>query len=172
MDGGRTWARSPVPLDHSQLKGKGVIQPTLWETSPNLVHMLLRSTEGRVYRSDSADGGHTWRPAYALDVPNNNSGLDAAMTNGKLLLVHNPVSGDWAARTPLVLSCSADNGYSFSPLMVLDNDLMDLKAEFSYPAIVTMDDDIYITYTYRRQSIAYCHLKMSRDNEHERKLNP
>ncbi|MBW7461757.1 exo-alpha-sialidase, partial [Paenibacillus sepulcri] len=57
-DGGETWVRSEtVPLDHSVLLGKGIIQPAIWESHPGIVHMLTRSTEGAIYRSDSRDGG-------------------------------------------------------------------------------------------------------------------
>jgi len=51
-DRGRTWTASrPI--------GDGVIQPALWESEPGLLHMLMRSRHGAVYRSDSFDGGRT-----------------------------------------------------------------------------------------------------------------
>ncbi|UJF35621.1 exo-alpha-sialidase [Paenibacillus hexagrammi] len=58
FDGGETWTRSEtVPLNRDKFTGKGIIQPTLWESAPGIVHMLTRSTEGAIYRSDSSDGG-------------------------------------------------------------------------------------------------------------------
>ncbi|HEX5023942.1 MAG TPA: sialidase family protein, partial [Agriterribacter sp.] len=56
-DNGKTWtADSYIALDRTSFKGKGVIQPTLWESAPGKVHMLLRSSEGAIFRSDSEDG--------------------------------------------------------------------------------------------------------------------
>ena len=65
-DEGETWHKSSiVPYDHDDsMPGKGIIQPTLWESAPGHVHMLLRSTAARIFRSDSTDFGKTWCPAY------------------------------------------------------------------------------------------------------------
>ncbi len=58
LDQGRSWSRSPY-LEVNSVDGKvpGLIQPTLWESAPGRVHMLLRSTVGAIYRSDSEDYG-------------------------------------------------------------------------------------------------------------------
>lgn len=48
---------SDIPVSDQSFHGRGVIQPTLWADDENHIHMLLRSTEGKIYRSDSADGG-------------------------------------------------------------------------------------------------------------------
>ncbi|MHB8277067.1 MAG: exo-alpha-sialidase [Candidatus Humimicrobiaceae bacterium] len=73
--------------------------------------MLLRSTEGCIYRSDSTDGGRTWTDAYPTELPNNNSGIDIVkMENGTLVLVYNPVGINWGPRTPVALTASFDNG--------------------------------------------------------------
>ncbi|MBT3274237.1 MAG: exo-alpha-sialidase, partial [Spirochaetales bacterium] len=120
-DEGISWIKSErIPLDRKNLNGKGIIQPTLWESQPNHVHMLLRSTEGAIYRSDSLNGGKTWCEAYPTGLPNNNSGIDVAKTeNGKLVLVYNPVEGDWAERTPIVCAISDDNGNTWRDEYVL-----------------------------------------------------
>lgn len=174
VDGGATWSRSEwVPLrraDRSALKisdsedafvppvpitsfeGKGVIQPTLWESAPGVVHMLLRSSAGYVYRSDSRDGGRTWSVGYPTELPNNNSGLDlTALDDGTLFVIYNPVKGNWAARTPLVIRMSRDNGSSWSDELVLEND----SGEYSYPAIVSQGRTLYLTYTWKRERIAF-----------------
>lgn len=152
-DNGRSWTpSSAVPLQHAGLQGLGIIQPTLWESEPGIVHMLLRSTEGAIYRSDSKDGGTTWCEAYATSQPNNNSGIDLAkLEDGQLFLVHNPVAGNWAARTPLVLSRSSDNGCNWEEALKLESE----PGEFSYPAIVTRNSKLYVTYTSNRETIAF-----------------
>ncbi len=63
LDGGLTWgeiAAVPVVRDPTTEQAIGVIQPALWESTPGCVHMLLRSTAGWLYRSDSTDNGETW----------------------------------------------------------------------------------------------------------------
>lgn len=153
QDEGRSWQASPlVPLDHAQCDGRGVIQPTLWESEPGHVHMLVRSTCGRIWRSDSADGGHTWCQLYPLDLPNNNSGLDLVrLDDGALVLVCNPVAT--RARTPLSLLRSSDNGHTWPARL----DLETAPGEYSYPAIVaTGPQAVAVTYTWRRTRIAFC----------------
>jgi predicted neuraminidase len=162
-DQGKTWIKSAmVPIDHSKLEGKGIIQPTLWESAPGKVHMLLRSSEGKIYRSDSEDFGLTWCEAYPISLPNNNSGIDLVqLPDGKLVLVYNPVSGNWAARTPLVCSYSEDNGQTWKEEFVLEHNPEPKSkgdASFSYPAIVENNGNLYITYTWNMQksSISSC----------------
>jgi predicted neuraminidase len=170
-DGGETWVKSdmvplsrvdndapelpdgPVPpVPASSLSGKGVIQPTLWESQPGNVHMLLRSTAGYIYRSDSRDAGKTWSEAYPTALPNNNSGVDvAALPDGMLALVYNPVPKNWGPRTPLIISLSRDNGNSWTDNFVLENE----PGEYSYPAVVCRGSHLYLTYTWRRERIAY-----------------
>jgi predicted neuraminidase len=151
-DGGRTWTPSGmVPLDHTSLKGKGIIQPVLWETEDGRVHMLLRSTGGFLYRSESSDKGRTWSAAYPTSVPNNNSGIDLVkLPDGTLVLAHNPVSGDGGARTPLICSVSRDNGHSWKEALVLEQ----RPGEYSYPSLVAQGNRMYLVYTWNRERIA------------------
>lgn len=163
-DQGKTWNNIMVPRDRCRFEGKGLIQPTLWESQPGVIHMLIRSTEGFIYRSDSEDNGATWSVAYPIDLPNNNSGIDLVkMKNGHLILVYNPVTGNWAQRTPLVCSISKDNGFTWEDRIILDHneDPQNREdGEFSYPAIVAYRDNVYITYTWKRRSIMFYKLKI------------
>ena len=170
-DGGATFqrlAQIPVNLDdangYGYIAGAGAIQPTLWESQPGHVHALLRTSAGRIYRSDSLDSGNTWCMAYQTNLPNNNSGIDLVNVNGVLYLVMNPVTGDWAARTPIVVMRSTDNGEHFEYFRILENMLFDEShnrtAEFSYPAIVEKDNTLYISFTHNRRSVAFCNIKL------------
>jgi predicted neuraminidase len=152
-DGGRTWhAGDLVPLDHERFPGLGVIQPSLWESEPGHVHMLVRSTCGSICRSDSEDGGRSWSPIRRTDLPNNNSGLDLVrLGDGVLALACNPVAGDWAPRTPLSLLLSFDNGATWPRRLDLESG----AGEYSYPAVVAAGEDLAVTYTWRRQRIAF-----------------
>jgi len=157
-DRGETWTSSCIiraPITREP--GKGIIQPTLWESQPNHVSMLLRSTEGLIYRSDSIDGGKCWREAYATSLPNNNSGIDLVKTAGGMLaLVHNPVGANWGPRTPLVVSLSEDDGLTWQQALVLEEG----EGEFSYPAIIEAGGKLYITYTWNRKKIAFWELTL------------
>lgn len=137
----------PVELKH----GRGIIQPTLWESESG-VHAMMRSGEGYIYRSDSTDGGEIWCAPYPTSLPNNNSGIDMTqMPDGTLLLVYNPVQESWGMRTPISIAQSKDNGLTWTKLC----DLQTEPGEFSYPAIVSKGETVYITYTYKRENIAY-----------------
>lgn len=154
-DHGKTWERSAdFAFDPAKLTGKGIIQPTFWESTPGKVHAMLRSTSGQIWRTDSEDGGKTWVPVYDSGLPNNNSGIDAVrLKDGRVLLVYNHVSGNWKARTPLDLALSEDNGKTWNTIAHLEAD-PDLRSEFSYPAIIQKDSgDVVITYTYQRERV-------------------
>ncbi|MEQ4206189.1 sialidase family protein [Actinopolymorpha sp. B17G11] len=155
-DEGRSWRPSRlVPLDHATFPGKGVIQPTLWESAPGVVHMLLRSTCGWACRSDSTNGGHTWSPAVTTALPNNNSGLDLVrLDDGRLVCVHNPVGVPSGPRTPLVVASSTDNGTSWVRDAVIEDEQPPLDGEFSYPAVAADTEGVVTTYTWRRRGIA------------------
>ncbi len=177
-DQGRTWTKSPfvpvqrfsgevksphqvsTPVPEFSLRGKGIIQPTLWESEPGVVHMLLRSTEGCIFRSDSRDAGQTWCMAYSTGLPNNNSGIDlTTLEHGEVVLVYNPVGENWGKRTPLVINISQDNGSTWGDEFVLE----DSEGEYSYPAIVARGNDIYLSYTWKRERIAFWKLLVETD---------
>ncbi len=114
--------------------------------------MLMRSSCGRVCRSDSDDGGGTWSPVRKTELPNNNSGVDLAkLDDGTLVLAYNPVSGDWAGRTPLSLALSTDDGETWTRRLDIETG----EARYSYPAIIPTPDGIAMTYTWRRERIAF-----------------
>lgn len=176
-DGGHQWQRYAIPLVHHQgqpseqalwqgladnalwetdlntiFQWDGVIQPTLWESQPGHIHALMRSSRHVIYRSDSTDYGRTWCSAYPTTLPNNNSGIDAVkVADDLLVLVYNPVFGNWGKRSPISVAFSTDNGASWST----PHDLLDGEGEFSYPAIIADQDTLHITYTWNRKNIIY-----------------
>jgi predicted neuraminidase len=167
-DEGKSWqASNLIRMDKSMFvegdintipEGHGVIQPTLWESDPGKIHMLLRSSCGNICRSDSDDYGQSWSSIYRTDLPNNNSGIDVVkLKNGTLVLAYNPTSTR-GVRTPLTLSSSQDNGKSWSYLVTLENDskTIDKQAEFSYPAIIETNSGVAVTYTWKRKNIKFC----------------
>ncbi len=170
-DEGRTWRQSRlVPLDHVTFAGKGVIQPSLWESAPGRLHMLLRSTCGHACRSDSTDGGQTWSAVTATSLPNNNSGLDLVrLADGRLVCIHNPVGLSWGPRTPLTAAVSVDNGHTWRHWLTLEGEEPGGEGEWSsgeggsarnedelsYPAVVSgVGGELVVTYTWQRRGIA------------------
>ena len=161
-DDGTTWHQSKtVPRNLAEFTGKGLIQPTLWEDANQVIHMLMRSTEGAIYKSLSQDQGQTWAMATKTQLPNNNCGIDVAkLADGRLVLVYNPVAGNWAARSPIAFTLSEDNGHSWGPPNMLDyvpcDPAVNIEVtEFSYPAIVADKNQVHITYTWKRDTLAY-----------------
>lgn len=179
-DFGHTWVKHPIPFEHmipdnsgevawsglnnlwatdpkQVLSWDGVIQPSLWERSPGKWSCLMRSTRGKLYRSDSEDNCETWCTAYPTALDNNNSGIDLVkLEDGTLILVYNPVSGNWTFRTPLSVALSEDDGKTWSRVLDLETD----QDEFSYPAIIDVGGHIYITYTSRRKQIMFCEISV------------
>ena len=148
-----------IPVSEQSFKGRGVIQPTFWE-SKGMVHMLMRSTEGQIYHSISENEGENWSVAQPLGVPNNNSGIDTTKApDGNVYLVCNPVGESWGERTPVCLLCSEDDGNTWKQILILDEG----EGEFSYPAILCKENTLYITYTWKRENIAFWEVELIYD---------
>ena len=138
-NGENTAEDSDIQVSVQSFYGRGVIQPTLWESGAGNVHMLLRSTEEQIYRADSEDFGKTWSKAYATGLPNNNSGIDVARCeDGTLVLCSNPVAKNWGPRTPITLQISKDNGLTWKKAVVLE----DIPGEYSYPCVICQKDKL------------------------------
>jgi predicted neuraminidase len=82
------------------------------------------------------------------------------MSDGTLALACNPVSGNWAARTPLSVLLSPDNGESWSERFDLESE----PGEFSYPAIIEVEDGLMISYTWNRRRIATARLPLAKQS--------
>jgi predicted neuraminidase len=103
-----------------------------------------------ICRSDSKDYGKTWSPVYKTSLPNPNSGIDVAkLSDGTLVLAYNPTTKDWGSRGKLALAISFDNGKTWPKKIDLENGKED--EEFSYPAIISFNDSIAVTYTFNRK---------------------
>ena len=161
-DQGKNWIKSEMlcageVLAEEILQGKkrGIIQPALWQSSCG-VHALMRSTFGKLYRSDSADGVN-WCKPYPTQIPNNNSGVDTvSLPDGRVVLACNPVSDNWGKRTPMSLFISEDNGKSFELLTHLTT----MQGEYSYPALRYENVFLHVSYTWNRKTVQYFCLQL------------
>lgn len=154
-DKGKTWTASPYfKIDTTEIQGKGAIQPTLWESKPGTVHMLVRTTGGVIGRSDSGDYGKTWSEIKKTNLPIPLFGFDLAkIPDGTLVLAYNPNDKDWGSRSPLSLGLSYDNGQNWTDR--IDIATGKKEDEYSYPAIISWGDSVAVTYTYNRRKIAF-----------------
>ncbi len=161
---GEKTANSDIAVSEQSFYGRGVIQPTVWESAEGKLHMLLRSSEGYIYRSDSDDYGKTWSEAYPTELVNNNSGIDLVKADydNCLYLVCNPVADNWGCRSPLSLFRSSDNGMSWEKISDLETE----PGEFSYPAIIADDEYLHITYTWNRKNIIRVSFSLNELTEH------
>ena len=154
-DQGKTWSASSfISVDRDSIPEEGVIQPALWESSSGNVHMLLRSSAGVICRSDSKDFGKTWSPVYKTTLPNPNSGIDLTkLEDSTLVLAYNRDSKNWGSRSPISLAVSNDNGKTWPTSIDIEEGGQD--DEFSYPSIIHVGDTVALTYTWKRQRVAF-----------------
>nr|WP_269452226.1 sialidase family protein [Tessaracoccus coleopterorum] len=174
-DGGGSWVRHPIPLEHRGLRGAGCIQPTLVPGRRTRLVALARSTEGSVYRS-ATDDPADWPALQPTGLPNNNSGIAAVvLPDGRIWCAHNDASGDWGARSRLIVSSSEDDGLTWRPVTVLEEGapgeadgspaaasatgvVTDGAGEYSYPAMIVVGPEVWVTYSWQRRSIALVRL--------------
>jgi predicted neuraminidase len=148
-DLGRTWSRTPVV----PRGGTEAIQPTILSDGTLNLTALVRTKQGHIYETTSADQGRTWTPLAPTDLPNPDSGIDAVtLRDGRWLLVYNATT---KGRSPLNVAVSdptAEGHTAFRPVLILEDAP---GKEFSYPAVIqTADGLVHITYTWHRRRIA------------------
>lgn len=148
-DQGATWTKhGPINVAGHLY---GIIQPAVFGTPEGHLAMLCRARGlDRMVRAESRDGGVTWTQATPVDLPQNNSGLDAVrLTDGRVVVIYNHTT---RGRTPLNLAVSGDMGKTWKPGPVLETEL----GEYSYPAILQAQDGrVHFTYTWNRKKIRY-----------------
>jgi len=87
-DQGRTWHDHVVPDSF------GLVHMSVVSAPDGSLTALFRSRwADRIYRSRSVDGGRTWSPPVATELPNNNSSIQATgLVDGRIALVFNNVA--------------------------------------------------------------------------------
>jgi predicted neuraminidase len=144
-DAGKVWKTTESLEGHKEFSA---IQPTILRHGGRLM-LLCRTRQHKIAESWSSDGGKTWSPLAATELPNPNSGIDAVtLKDGRSALVYNHTA---KGRSPLNLALSTD-GVKWEAALVLEDE----PGEFSYPAVIqTADGRIHTTYTWNRKKIKH-----------------
>ncbi len=151
-----SWKKILIEADTFQ-----AIQPTIIKHSNGSLQTLSRSKHDVLVQSWSTDNGRSWSTITPTNVPNPNSGVDAAtLSNNMHLLVYNPTPAGnnwWEGRAVLRLASSKD-GINWKDLYTFEQHD---KGEYSYPAIVVgKDGAVHVTYTFNRTKIKYVKLRV------------
>ncbi len=158
-DMGKTWKRTDfVPSD----EGVKAIQPAIIILEDGRLAAVARTQSERVGITYSSDNGETWSKLSFLDVPNNNSGLDAVtLKDGRHVMICNDrpvpkgIHRGKGVRTPLSLLVSKD-GVNWKHWITLEDSPV---SQYSYPSIIqTGDGHLHCIYTWRRQRIKHVEL--------------
>ncbi len=155
-DQGATWTlsdpvASPLNID--------AIQPSVLIHPDGVLQAVARARQGALASTWSNDGGRTWSPIGAIDLPNPNSGTDAVtLSDGRHLMIYNH-SGHAVAtpgkgpRWPLNLALS-DDGVSWRNVLTLESE--PIPAGYAYPAIIqSADGMVHATWTHNRERITH-----------------
>ena len=130
------------------------IQPSILTYDDGSMQILCRTMQNVISESWSEDGGRTWSPMKATELPNPSAGTDAVtLKDGRQLLVynHSDRSRSSPGRQILNVAISRD-GSSWTTVLTLEKQ----KGEYSYPAVIQASDGmVHISYTYDRKSIKY-----------------
>jgi predicted neuraminidase len=146
-DFGDSWERTPALNE----KNIGAIQPSILIHQSGKIQILCRSRQEMILTSQSEDYGKNWSELVPMNLPNNNSGLDAVtLKDGSHLLVYNHLK---EGRNTLNISIS-DDGVNWKAATILENE--EKGTEFSYPAVIQSDDNlVHVTYTWNRKLIRH-----------------
>ena len=139
--------------------GFDAIQPTIVFPEAGKLEALCRTRQGVIGMTWSSDGGKTWTPLAATELPNPNSGIDATtLRDRRLLLVYNhaahlPEHSGGGNRYPLDVAISND-GLKWRHVLTLESEPQ--PAGYAYPAVIqTSDGLVHITYSWNRKRIKH-----------------
>lgn len=165
------------------------MQPTVLRLKSGKLLAFYRSRAAdAVYKSYSDDDGETWSEPEKTQLPNNNSGVQAAMlASGNVAILFNNLRGDHG-RWPLSAALSADEGDSWGWVRDLEpeggggrggggggrgggggggggggeenlDEAAGALGEYSYPSLVEHPPGvIHVSYTFRRETVRYCRI--------------
>ena len=115
-----------------------------------LALMRVQCPDGKVAVAQTLDGGRSWADLPDLTLRNPDSSVAGlALAPGQMFLAHNSLAN---SRAVLDLSASADGRNWVLAQALAHGTGYD---EYSYPALAWVDDGLWVSYTDRRQAIAW-----------------
>jgi predicted neuraminidase len=135
-DGGRTWSRFGAVATPA---GEGG-EPTIAELKSGRIMMVLRTRDGELWRSLSADKGETWSNPEKTGLTGTSSASHLLCTrDGALVLTHNPSRA--VVRFPLTMRVSRDEGATWSePVILADRPAQSPGWSITYPTVAELSD--------------------------------
>jgi predicted neuraminidase len=133
------------------------LQPSLLPVSATELRAFMRDIgpQHKVQQAVSVDAGKSWRDLPATALANHDSSVAGLrLAGGGFVLLHNDVvpGGGGSPRQWLRLSTSADAQH-WEP--GLDVRLGEPGDEFSYPSVLQVGQQLHVSYTQQRRSIAH-----------------
>ncbi len=151
-DDGESFTRlcAPLPFDNPRCES-GLQEPGLIELADGRLWGWARTDLGGQYEFFSDDGGRHWTPPRMSCFSSPCSPLSMKRApDGRLLAVWNPIPaysgrgcGSYGGRTPLALAFSADEGRSWTPPQVIEDDP---AAGYCYIAVHFTDGALLLAY--------------------------
>lgn len=128
-----------------------LLQPALLPISDRhwLAYMRMSGGTQRIALAETRDAGTHWKDQPDLDLPNPNASVAALNANGTYALTYNPST---KGRDTLVTATSLDGLRWQSAAELARGAIGD---EYSYPAMLWHQNALWISYTDRRQRIAW-----------------
>ncbi|MFO0905591.1 MAG: exo-alpha-sialidase [Pirellulales bacterium] len=145
-DHGQTWHKGHGQVDQPR---RGAMEPEVMEREDGTVLMIVRTQLGHIAAASSSDGGDTWSAPQPWGVrsPEAPASLRRIPATGQWLLIWNdvydPQAGHGGARRPLSYAVSDDEGRTWSPPRVLENDP---NHSYAYTSITFHQDRMLATY--------------------------
>ena len=168
-DEGETWQKlGGVEIPMPWTPGRLWIwsEPTIVELNDGRIAMYLRwGGTGKLWYSESTDGGKTFCEPQPTDIPNpSNKPKLLRMEDGRIALIHtpNPVQG-FAGRNPLAIWLSSDELESFSDKRIIT----DFPGAFCYPDGFAEGDHIQFAIEYNRHDILYIDADLTKEAKGE-----
>jgi len=132
---------------------------SFYETDDGTLHMLLRSSESKLWLTSSTDHGATWSAPEGTEFENDWSKFHVGrLPDGRFYFVGNPVPG--GGRFPLGLSLSND-GMHFDQHYVLCDEPHERRiaglhksGTYAYPHSVYRDGHLHVIFSIMKEQIA------------------
>ncbi len=125
-DDGKTWQLSKNRLTLPQ---RGAMEPHVEETGDGRVLMVMRNQLGKIYQSESRDGGESWSEPVPspLTAPESCPELTRVPSTGDLLMIWNEsydpkFRSHYGKRSPLVAAISKDHGRTWETRRAIESD--------------------------------------------------